>query len=134
MGVKNYKAFIDALANVGWNPSPNWVQINTVTPMNNSILACYALWIFYIFFFLATLVCVSLHLNLKIDGRIQPPILLNICRTRTFDLIDQLIQKCKCKRTHSKERAHCDVWEVRVGSIPSTLRHAFLPEFVQFIL
>lgn len=38
------------------------------------------------------------------------------------------------KRTHSKEWAHCDVWEVGVGSIPSTLRHAFLPEFVQFIL
>lgn len=97
----------------------------------------YTLNFLYIFFFLATLVCVcaSLHLiNLKIDGRIQPPILLNICRTRTFDLIDQLIRKCKCKRTHSKERAHCDVWEVRVGSIPSTLRHAFLPEFVQFIL
>lgn len=54
-----------------------------------------------------------------------------------FDSIDQLRRKSKCtvyKRTHSKEWAHCDVWEVGVGSIPSTLRHAFLPEFVQFIL
>lgn len=78
-------------------------------------------------------------MKLEIDSEIQSPILLTFkCLHAEQEPLTQLINFAEIvnvyKRTHSKEWAHCDVWEVGVGSIPSTLRHAFLPEFVQFIL